>query len=279
LRDKVLEEWRKPDGHPDTVWTKKYFEDLNRKQEEEREKFWEAVEDLKRIKEEKEFEKTKKLIETPTITFTPKPHKKRIETESSVKTRKINVLPILLILGLFVGVGIFAYFSSVSTSFIPNISLNVSEINKVTETQTNIPILSRRTTGPLVITVEGLETVEGCDYSLYPTFHYISCTGVKLKFRNIGNNLVYFGVVNPAVVLSNGQQLGYKISTPAATGCDMWITAESLYPNAEKVFKLCFPLFKKEDKPVLYFNLQYSIPSTETIKTEEYSIELWKYMS
>jgi len=63
LRDKVLEEWRKPNGHPDVVWTKKYFEDLKKQQEEQRQKFWEAVEDLERIKEEKEFEKLKKVVE------------------------------------------------------------------------------------------------------------------------------------------------------------------------------------------------------------------------
>jgi hypothetical protein len=38
LRDKVLEEWRKPNGHPDTVWTKKYFEDLKKQQNEKRER-------------------------------------------------------------------------------------------------------------------------------------------------------------------------------------------------------------------------------------------------
>ena len=61
LRDKILDEWRRPDGHPDMVWTRKYFEDLRKKQEEEREKFWEAVMELEKVKTE---EKAKKFVET-----------------------------------------------------------------------------------------------------------------------------------------------------------------------------------------------------------------------
>jgi len=64
LRDKVLEEWRRPDGHPDFIWTKNYFEELKKKQEEERKKFWEAIEDLKKLK--KEEEKPKEVVETST---------------------------------------------------------------------------------------------------------------------------------------------------------------------------------------------------------------------
>ena len=40
LKDKVYEEWRRPNGHPDWVWTRKYFEELELKKEEERRKFF-----------------------------------------------------------------------------------------------------------------------------------------------------------------------------------------------------------------------------------------------
>ncbi|MCC5994308.1 MAG: hypothetical protein LM587_01830 [Candidatus Aenigmarchaeota archaeon] len=143
LRDKVLEEWRKPDGHPDTVWTKKYFEDLKKQEEEQRQKFWETIEDLERIKEEKEFEKTKKLIETPTITFTPKPNKKRIETESSVKARKINAIPILLIVGIISFIVLVSFMSQSGFNLFKNNVSYTNDSQKARIIQTpNIQILT-----------------------------------------------------------------------------------------------------------------------------------------
>lgn len=47
LKDKVYEEWRRPNGHPDWVWTRKYFEELELKKEEERRKFLEILDKLK----------------------------------------------------------------------------------------------------------------------------------------------------------------------------------------------------------------------------------------
>lgn len=61
LKDKILDEWRRPDGHPDVIWTRKYFEDLRKKQEEEREKFWEVMNDLKKIKSTEIDSKSKKM--------------------------------------------------------------------------------------------------------------------------------------------------------------------------------------------------------------------------
>ncbi len=43
LREKAYREWRKPNGHPDWIWTKKFFEELKTKEEERREKFFETL--------------------------------------------------------------------------------------------------------------------------------------------------------------------------------------------------------------------------------------------
>lgn len=40
LRDKIYEEWRKSNRHPDIEWTRKYFEELKLKEEERRERFF-----------------------------------------------------------------------------------------------------------------------------------------------------------------------------------------------------------------------------------------------
>jgi hypothetical protein len=55
LRDKILEEWRKPDGHPDVEWSHKYFEELKLKEEETKERFWKTVERLRELKEKEEI--------------------------------------------------------------------------------------------------------------------------------------------------------------------------------------------------------------------------------
>jgi len=44
LRDKIYTEWRKPDGHPDPVWTEKYFNSIKLSEEERRRKFYEFLE-------------------------------------------------------------------------------------------------------------------------------------------------------------------------------------------------------------------------------------------
>jgi hypothetical protein len=46
LKEKLYEEWRRKDGHPDYIWTKQYLENLEIKEMEERRKAWEALEYL-----------------------------------------------------------------------------------------------------------------------------------------------------------------------------------------------------------------------------------------
>jgi ribosomal protein L37AE/L43A len=57
LKDKIYEEWRKKDGHPDWAWTEKYFEKIKVEEERKRERFWEAVGKLKETKEKEEIPK------------------------------------------------------------------------------------------------------------------------------------------------------------------------------------------------------------------------------
>jgi hypothetical protein len=43
LKEKLYEEWRRKDGHPDYIWTKQYLENLEVKEMEERRKAWKAL--------------------------------------------------------------------------------------------------------------------------------------------------------------------------------------------------------------------------------------------
>jgi hypothetical protein len=46
LKEKLYEEWKRKDGHPDYSWTKKYLENLEIKEREEIRKAWEALDYL-----------------------------------------------------------------------------------------------------------------------------------------------------------------------------------------------------------------------------------------
>lgn len=67
LRNEVYEEWRKPNGHPDWIWTKKYFEELELKEGEKREKIWKVLDQLKEEKRPIEKELFIPLTEEPQI--------------------------------------------------------------------------------------------------------------------------------------------------------------------------------------------------------------------
>jgi uncharacterized protein YkwD len=131
LRDKVLDEWREPNGHPDTVWTGKYFEDLKRKQEEEREKFWETVEYLNKIKETKIQKRSeiKEVLPEPSNTFIReeywRPKKEKIREEK--KTIPIPVILFILIVVLIIVIGF------ISSENITNKKIeNSNELNNLT---------------------------------------------------------------------------------------------------------------------------------------------------
>jgi len=93
LRDKVYEEWRKKDGHPDWAWTEKYFEKIKIEEERKRERFWEAVERLKEISEEKE----KKEIPS-SILYTPFPEK--IEKVVKLSFPKKSLIILIIAVGI-----------------------------------------------------------------------------------------------------------------------------------------------------------------------------------
>jgi len=86
LKEKVYEEWRKPDGHPDWAWTREYFSKLEKEEQERREKVFGV---LNRLKEEKEGEEQEKKEESKPIIRTELPpiieevRKKPIEKKES----------------------------------------------------------------------------------------------------------------------------------------------------------------------------------------------------
>jgi len=53
LKEKLYEEWGKEGGHPDSVWTMQYFENLEMKEREEREKYSNVLDKMKKMKKKK----------------------------------------------------------------------------------------------------------------------------------------------------------------------------------------------------------------------------------
>jgi hypothetical protein len=91
LRDKVYEEWRKTNGHPDVVWTEKYFEKLKIEEEKKSERFWEVVEGL----EEAEKEVPKHV---PKISLPPKFKYHQVKN-SHLKNVLIGIVILALVAG------------------------------------------------------------------------------------------------------------------------------------------------------------------------------------
>jgi len=60
LKEKLYEEWRKEGGHPCSVWTMQYFENLEMKEREEREKFLKALDKLEKMEEINLYTKSSK---------------------------------------------------------------------------------------------------------------------------------------------------------------------------------------------------------------------------
>jgi hypothetical protein len=256
LRDKVLEEWRKPDGHPDVVWTKKYFEDLKRKAEEEREKIWEVMDVLKEIKERRKGAEEKiRGGERRTIIIGGEKYKSR--------PREINlslIIFLVAILGVIVA-GIALSSGSIGSNF--NITWSQKILEKLSSIEINIPIFSKISHVPLNISIERIENIDGR-------------IKLKIKVKNTGERLIIFIIDNPVIVLENGQQLR-KISECSSI---ISLFGEDLYPNGEMVIDLCFPLVKKEDKPKLRFVLIYGYYPDfykEEKYSKEYSIDLTRY--
>jgi len=58
LKEKLYEEWRKEGGHPDSVWTMQYFENLEMKEKEEREKFLKALDNIEKTEKSNQYSKS-----------------------------------------------------------------------------------------------------------------------------------------------------------------------------------------------------------------------------
>ncbi|MCS7123526.1 MAG: hypothetical protein RMJ17_03070 [Candidatus Aenigmarchaeota archaeon] len=64
LKDRIYEEWRKSNGHPDWVWSRKHLEELKIKEEEDREKFLKFLDELKGIKIKEPITTSSKINKT-----------------------------------------------------------------------------------------------------------------------------------------------------------------------------------------------------------------------
>ena len=91
------------------------------------------------------------------------------------------------------------------------------------------------------------------------------------------------GVSKYAIVLKNGSQvMGYS---PTGTyfitegeKCENPLNELALFPNAKKLFNLCFPVVDKKDEPKLYVNFAYNFEITEKREYREYSFDLTPYL-
>jgi len=58
LKEKLYEEWRKEGHHPCSIWTMQYFESLEIKEKEEREKFLKALDNIEKRKKSNQYSKS-----------------------------------------------------------------------------------------------------------------------------------------------------------------------------------------------------------------------------
>jgi hypothetical protein len=58
LKEKLYEEWRKEGHHPCSVWTMQYFESLEIKEKEEREKFLKALDNIEKKGKSNQYSKS-----------------------------------------------------------------------------------------------------------------------------------------------------------------------------------------------------------------------------
>jgi len=94
LKEKLYEEWRKEGNHPCPTWTIQYFENLEIKQKEERERFLRALDNIEKINiyfenfemKKREKKENSKSLEVPNKEISPKKDFNKIE-----KTEKNNL--------------------------------------------------------------------------------------------------------------------------------------------------------------------------------------------
>jgi len=58
LKEKLYEEWRKEGHHPCSIWTMQYFESLEIKEKEEREKFLKALDNIEKKEKSNQYSKS-----------------------------------------------------------------------------------------------------------------------------------------------------------------------------------------------------------------------------
>lgn len=59
-KEKLYEEWRKEDGHPDSIWTMQYFENFEIEEREKREKFLKVLDKIEKMKKINLYDKSSK---------------------------------------------------------------------------------------------------------------------------------------------------------------------------------------------------------------------------
>ncbi|MCS7094140.1 MAG: CAP domain-containing protein [Candidatus Aenigmarchaeota archaeon] len=94
LRDKVYEEWRRPDGHPDWDWSRKYLWEIKTKEEENREKFFKVLDELKQVEEKPILETVEKkflVTEDPFVASSKTTNKKRDFIEDLFWKIRVNI--------------------------------------------------------------------------------------------------------------------------------------------------------------------------------------------
>ena len=147
LREKVYEEWRKEDGHPDYIWTRQYFENLEIKEREEREKVWKALDKLKESKEispytesSEEFEEEEIRDITPKISFSPPIYNKKIEERKVKRTKGHSIANILLVTIIITTLVIILYLYSSYRDLYNNYQTLFSKYNELNKKYDNLYI-------------------------------------------------------------------------------------------------------------------------------------------
>lgn len=104
-----------------------------------------------------------------------------------------------------------------------------------------------------------------------------SCIKVKIGFKNNKEELVSGSINHAALVTSNGKQIGTIGDINDHTDW-LYLGGYYLFPNAQSIVTINFPIIYKKDNPILYLNI-IDNTNKENPEKKEYKFNLTPYLN
>jgi hypothetical protein len=135
LRDILYEEWRKPNGHPDWIWSREYLKKLKLEEERKREEFFQLMDllkgnELKKWELEEKKEKPKVATIKESVTIIPKKVEKKPRVSATI----------IIVMFLTLAIIAFLLFSNNKSTN----ELEGADLRNLNKLETNISILENQ---------------------------------------------------------------------------------------------------------------------------------------